>query len=117
MPNLTETMPYGAGLVVRREVAHYYYNLHQSERRNIQLDRTASSLFSAGDNDLAACACDIGLGVGIFDSLRLDHFIPKERISEKYLTDLAEVSLIPLNLAGVKPCFSSLTILTLSNFR
>lgn len=90
MPNLSNTMPYGAGLIVRRDVANFYYHLHKAGKRNIQLDRTASSLFSAGDNDLAACACDIGLGVGIFDSLKLDHFITKERISEKYLVKLAE---------------------------
>jgi glycosyltransferase involved in cell wall biosynthesis len=90
LPNLSATIPCGAGMVVRRDVAKYYYELHESGKRNIQLDRTATSLLSAGDNDLAACATDIGLGVGIFDSLVLDHFIPKERVSMEYLVRLAE---------------------------
>ena len=83
-------MPCGAGLFVRRKVAEQYYYLHQSGKRDIQLDRSGSSLFSAGDNDIAACACDIGLGVGIFDSLLVEHFIPKNRITTDYLLKLAE---------------------------
>ena len=90
LPNLAETMPYGAGMFVRRNVADYYVKLHNTGKRDIQLDRTATSLFSAGDNDLAACACDIGMGMGIFDSLVLNHYIPKERITKNYLIRLAE---------------------------
>jgi hypothetical protein len=45
---------------------------------------------SGGDNDLAACACDVGLGVGLIASLRLTHLIPRERLTEEYLTRLTE---------------------------
>jgi hypothetical protein len=54
------------------------------------LDRTGTSLLSAGDNDLAACACDIGLGVGLFSSLNLTHMIPAARLEEDYLLRLVE---------------------------
>lgn len=90
LPHLPETMPCGAGLYVRRKVAEHYLQLHESGKRPIQLDRSGTSLFSAGDNDLAACACDIGLGVGVFDSLIVDHYIPKERTTKEYLLRLAE---------------------------
>ncbi|HUQ66871.1 MAG TPA: glycosyltransferase [Flavitalea sp.] len=90
LPHLSETMPYGAGLFIRRSAADHYLHLHHNGKRSIQLDRNGTSLFSAGDNDLAACACDVGLGVGIFDSLILDHFIPKRRVSKQYLLELAE---------------------------
>jgi glycosyltransferase involved in cell wall biosynthesis len=89
-PHLPETMPCGAGLFVRRNVADYYMMLHDRGQRHVQLDRTGSSLFSGGDNDLAACACDIGLGVGLFDSLKLDHYIPESRFGKGYLLRLAE---------------------------
>lgn len=89
-PHLPETMPCGAGLFVRRKVAEYYQNLHENGHRDIQMDRTGNSLFSGGDNDLAACACDIGMGVGLFHELMLDHYIPKTRLKKEYLLNLAQ---------------------------
>jgi glycosyltransferase involved in cell wall biosynthesis len=90
LPHLPQTMPCGAGLFVRREVAEHYCHLHETGRREIQMDRTDTSLMSAGDNDLAACACDVGLGVGIVHMLRLHHYIPKYRTTKSYLLKLAE---------------------------
>lgn len=90
LPHLPDTMPCGAGLFVRQAVAQYYLSLHTEGKRNIQLDRTGNSLLSAGDNDLAACACDIGLGTGLFKDLVLEHYIPTNRLQKKYLLKLAE---------------------------
>ena len=90
LPMLPDTMPCGAGLCVRRQVAEHYAALHHDGKRPIALDRNGTSLLSGGDNDLAACACDIGLGVGIFGALRLTHLIPASRLSESYLLSLAE---------------------------
>ena len=90
LPRLAETMPCGAGLCVRREVAARYVELHESGRRSFQFDRTGDSLISGGDNDLAACASDIGLGVGLISTLKLIHLIPPERLTEGYLARLAE---------------------------
>ena len=85
-----ETMPCGAGLYVRKSVALFYNNLHQLGKRNIQLDRSVNSLFSAGDNDLAACACDIGFGVGLFKDIIVKHYIPRKRLKLDYLLKLTE---------------------------
>jgi glycosyltransferase involved in cell wall biosynthesis len=90
LPRLPDTMPCGAGLCVRRDVAQHYLQLHQSEERSFQFDRTGSSLLSGGDNDLAACACDIGLGVGLISSLKLTHLISPERLTVDYLARLVE---------------------------
>lgn len=90
LPNMPVTMPCGAGLFVRTTVAAHYLSLHEQGKRDIQLDRTGNSLFSGGDNDLAACACDIGLGVGLFHELKLDHFIPTSRLEKNYLLKLAK---------------------------
>jgi hypothetical protein len=90
LPMLPDTMPCGAGLCVRRRVADHYAALHHEGKRPFALDRNGASLLSGGDNDLAACACDIGLGVGVFGALRLTHLIPPERLRESYLLALAE---------------------------
>jgi glycosyltransferase involved in cell wall biosynthesis len=90
LPMLPDTMPCGAGLCVRRSVAEHYALLHRNGKRPFALDRNGNSLLSGGDNDLAACACDIGLGVGIFRAIRLTHLIPAGRLRESYLVSLAE---------------------------
>ena len=90
LPHLPETMPCGAGLCVRRNVAAHYARLHESGKRKFILDRIGDSLVSAGDNDLAACACDLQLGVGLFVALKLTHLIPASRLDEKYLLRLVE---------------------------
>jgi hypothetical protein len=90
LPRLPESMPCGAGLCVRHEVALHYLHLHVSGKRSFQFDRSGKSLLSGGDNDLAACACDLGLGVGLVASLKLTHLIPPERLTVDYLASLAE---------------------------
>ena len=90
LPRLPNTIPCGAGLCVRREVAQHYLIVHQSGKRSFQFGRTGDSLISGEDNDLAACACEIGLGVGIVASLKLTHLIPPERLTEDYLARLTE---------------------------
>ena len=90
LPRLPETMPAGAGLCLRRPVAERYLALHHGGQRAFQFDRTGDSLISGGDNDLAACACDLGLGVGLIAALRLRHLIPPGRLTEDYLARLAD---------------------------
>ncbi len=85
-----ESTPLGAGLCVRASVAREYLRLHDEGKRPRLLDRTGSSLVSGGDNDLAACAIDIGLGCGVMASLRMTHLIPPERLTEEYLLRLIE---------------------------
>ncbi|MGH9904116.1 MAG: glycosyltransferase [Pyrinomonadaceae bacterium] len=90
VPCLDETTPHGAGLCVRQRVASEYLAYHAGGKRKAVLDRTGTSLLSAGDMDLAATACDLGLGNGVFTSLRLTHLVPRERVEESYLLRLAE---------------------------
>lgn len=90
LPRLADTMPCGAGLCVRRDVALHYLYLHESGARSFQFDRKGSSLMSGGDNDLAACACPLGHGVGLITALKLTHLIPPERLTEDYLQRLLE---------------------------
>ncbi|MBA3766040.1 MAG: glycosyltransferase family 2 protein [Acidobacteria bacterium] len=89
-PTQAETMPCGAGMCVRKKVAAYYAELHANGRRKIVLDRTGNSLASGGDTDLAMCACDLGMGMGLFTSLKLTHLISAGRLTEDYLVRLVE---------------------------
>ena len=90
LPRLAETMPCGAGMVISRPVAQRYLECHLEGHRTFQLDRAGDSLLSGGDNDLAACACEIGLSVGLIASLKLTHLIPPERLTAEYQARLAE---------------------------
>lgn len=90
LPRLADTMPCGTGLCVRKVVAAEYLRLHDSGLRRFQLDRSGSSLLSGGDNDLAACACNVGLGVGLVSALKLVHIIPDNRMTLDYLARLSE---------------------------
>jgi glycosyltransferase involved in cell wall biosynthesis len=85
----TDSMPCGAGLCIARDVAEYYFELHENGKRNFYLDRSKGSLLSGGDNDLAMCACDIGKGMGLFKDLKLNHVIPDNRFTLDYLSRLA----------------------------
>jgi glycosyltransferase involved in cell wall biosynthesis len=90
LPRLAETMPCGAGLCVRRQVAEHYLELHDGGMRRVQFDRAGDLLLSGGDNDLAACACAVELGVGSIAALRLIHLMPTERLTVDYHVRLAE---------------------------
>ncbi|MDZ8236402.1 MAG: glycosyltransferase [Nostoc sp. ChiQUE01a] len=91
--NLTEqyeTTPCGAGLCVRKVVAQKYSELVRENPKRANMDRKGKMLTSCGDSDLAFTACDIGLGTGLFASLKLTHLIPANRLQEDYLLRLVE---------------------------
>ena len=90
LPMQHETMPSGAGLCVRRSVALFYAGLHERGKRQVILDRAGVSTVSGGDTDLASCAIDLGLGLGLFAALKLSHLIPPSRLEEDYLVRLVE---------------------------
>ncbi|MEJ0065400.1 MAG: glycosyltransferase [Caulobacteraceae bacterium] len=89
-PRHPDTLPCGAGLCVRAVVAQHYLMLNRTGQRSFQLDRTGKSLISGGDQDLAACACDLGYGVGVIAALHLTHLIPAGRLTLDYQARLAE---------------------------
>lgn len=85
-----ETTPCGAGMCVRKIVAQKYAELVRHDPKRLQLDRKGKQLISGGDTDLAFTACDMGLGTGVFVSLKLTHLIPASRLEEDYLIRLTE---------------------------
>lgn len=85
-----ETTPCGAGLCISKVVATKYAELIREQPERAGMDRKGKLLTSCGDTDLALTACDIGLGTGMFQSLKLTHLIPVTRLQEDYLLRLAE---------------------------
>ena len=89
-PEINDTLPCGAGLVIRAEVARRYAAVVSTDPVRAALDRRGDSLTSCGDTDLALTAVDHGLGTGVFPELRLTHLIPSRRVSPNYVISLIE---------------------------
>jgi glycosyltransferase involved in cell wall biosynthesis len=84
------TMPYGAGLCVRKPVGAAYLNRCLDQKKIAVLDRKGRELTGYGDIDLAHCAMDIGLGIGKTPRLKLIHLIPASRLTLDYFLRHAE---------------------------
>jgi glycosyltransferase involved in cell wall biosynthesis len=84
------SVPWGAGLVVRREVAEQHRRHLESRTKGRTLGRQGTHLSSCEDNDFSWTCCKMGLGKGIFVRLRLTHLIDKKRMSPAYLCKIAE---------------------------
>jgi len=84
----SQAFPCGAGMCVRRAVAEDYVRKISTNPFRKTLDRTGTALTSGGDDDLALCAVDLGMGTGRFRSLSLTHLIPKNRLTLDYITRL-----------------------------
>lgn len=77
--------PWGAGECIRRQVADAYAVKVAGEPRRRQLDLQGEQLVYGGDTDIAYTGLDMGLGMGVFASLRITHLTPKSRCTEEYL--------------------------------
>ncbi|MBC2593022.1 glycosyltransferase family 2 protein [Ruficoccus amylovorans] len=85
------TCPWGAGLCIRRRVVEAYARDFDKDFRS-QIGTTGNSLARGEDTDLAFTACTLGLGLGVFPSLRLVHLMPAARLKKDYLLRIAEES-------------------------
>jgi glycosyltransferase involved in cell wall biosynthesis len=92
------TMPVGAGMCIRKEVGKRYLEWCDGNQNRLKLDRSGKGLGGYGDIDLGFCALDIGLGTGLFASLRLTHLIPESRLTLGYFVRHAEGDAISLML-------------------
>jgi hypothetical protein len=77
--------PWGAGECIRRAVAEAYSGKVASDPRRRQLDLQGGQLVYGGDTDIAYTGLEMGLGMGVFTSLRITHLTPKSRCTEEYL--------------------------------
>jgi hypothetical protein len=77
-------------MCVRRRVAEAYAESLETDPIRRALGRTGAQLSGSEDSDLAFTACDLGMGNGIFERLKLTHLMPRVRTTEEYLLRLIE---------------------------
>ena len=82
------TLPWGAGLCVRREIAQHYVELVKELATAAVLDRRGGQLFCGGDDLFSWAAAERGYGFGIFPQLRINHLISASRVEPAYLLRL-----------------------------
>ncbi len=80
--------PIGAGMVTRRDVAEKFAELIESIPHAGNLGRRGSDLLSGEDSLFARIANRLGYACSYQPSLKLQHFIKKERLKAKYLARL-----------------------------
>jgi glycosyltransferase involved in cell wall biosynthesis len=79
--------PIGAGMAIRKEALNpYIVKINSGEA--VITDRNATSLSSAGDNEIIIEILKAGWQTAYFPGLSLNHLIPKERLSVEYLARL-----------------------------
>ena len=79
-----DSTPWGAGMCMRRAVAHAYRDLAQADASRSSLDLQGKRLVYGGDTDIAYTGCDCGFSKGVLPDLRLLHLIPAERCTEDF---------------------------------
>jgi glycosyltransferase involved in cell wall biosynthesis len=88
----TYSLPSGAGLVIRANVAREYAHLAETDPLRAKIGRKGTELIGSEDRDLAVTSLRLGFGTGKFPSLRLDHLMPAGRVEPAYLLRLAEAT-------------------------
>jgi hypothetical protein len=84
------SMPFGAGLCIRKMIATTYAQAVLDRPMSKQLGRKGASLVSGEDIDMVLTAYDLGFGSGMFRRLQTTHLIPKSRLTVEYLCQLLE---------------------------
>lgn len=118
-PDDFSTMPIGAAMCVRREIADEYAKRLTTDPRRLRLGRNGSKLLSGEDLDIAALACEMGFGQGLFAELKLTHLIPKERMTRDFLIRVQAgnaYSQVVFRVLKGQPCASPSRISSVVNF-
>lgn len=89
-PRHHASTPWGAGLCVRRVVADAYLRLLARQPDRTRLDLIGKKLVYGGDTDIAYAGCNLGLGKGVFQRLKVTHLIPRQRCQLGYLLSAVE---------------------------
>lgn len=83
-----DVVPPTAGGFIRRAVWQRYLQLVAEEPLRLTLGAKGEDQVRGEDTDLVLTAIDVGLGVGRFPELTLEHIMPAGRISVAYLENL-----------------------------
>ena len=83
-----DLVPPTAGCFVRAAVRAEYLRIVEKDPSHLVLGARGSDRIGGEDMDLMLTALDLGLGLGRFPTLRLEHIIPPERLTVDYLARL-----------------------------
>ncbi len=83
-----DSIPFGAGLCVRKAVADAYAAELATDALRRSLGRRGAQIFSNEDVDLALTSARLQLGWGNFPRLRITHLIAADRVRPDYLEAL-----------------------------
>ena len=89
-PYGSQSTPVGAGMCIRRSVAEAYAAATAADPLKVSLGRAGSSMMACEDTEMAHTSFEMGLGVGVFPELSLQHLIPADRLTQSYLLRVAE---------------------------
>jgi glycosyltransferase involved in cell wall biosynthesis len=82
------SVPWGAGLCVRRRVCEFYQQLLTHLNVTELLDRRGEKLFGNGDVAFSWACVAGGQGFGVFPELQVTHMIPADRLTARYFLQL-----------------------------
>ncbi|MEM9017273.1 MAG: glycosyltransferase [Verrucomicrobiota bacterium] len=103
-PQYPEMAPIGAGMVFRRRAVGSWA---RSISRTGISDRKGNSLSSAGDCDMVLHALSDGWDVAYWPDLVLNHLLPKERLTKRYLGAISRAAfrdfVTVLSHHGIRP--------------
>lgn len=85
-----QAQPWGAGLVVRKEVCIRYRNELLENPHRKMLGRTGNSLLSGEETDLVFTCRDMELGFGVFPELEIIHLISQHRMTKEYIIKICQ---------------------------
>lgn len=83
-----DVLPPTAGCFLRRSVWQRYLELVKEQPLRLTLGAKGEDQVRGEDTDLILTAIDLGLGVGRFPQLSLEHIMPTGRISVAYMENL-----------------------------
>jgi len=83
------SVPWGAGLCVRRGVTDFYLQLLNQLNVTDLLDRRGERLFGDGDVVFSWASVAGRQGFGVFPELHVTHLIPADRLTRRYFLQLA----------------------------
>jgi glycosyltransferase involved in cell wall biosynthesis len=83
------SVPWGAGLCVRRRVSDSYLQLVNQLDVTEVLDRRGAELFGGGDIAFSWASVAGGQGFGVFPELHITHLISADRLTQRHFFQLA----------------------------
>lgn len=79
-------LPVGAGLCVRSNIAHKYVEQYERAGFTVGGRRGRNDLSGGEDFEMSFVACLLGFGMSVWPELKMVHLIPKNRLTEDYIS-------------------------------